>query len=97
MIEGEGLFATSFAYFLATATAGFGQIRRSVNGLADAIIRAAAAKVANHSAVDVFISWIRIGFEQSNCRHDLARLAIAALGHLLFDPGLLYSVEGYSI
>ena len=67
MIEGEGLFATSFAYFLAAATAGFRQIRRAVNGLADAIIRAAAAKVANHSTVDVFISWIRIGFEQSNC------------------------------
>src|SRR5712691_2951745 len=46
---------------------------------ADALIGAAAADVAGHRGIDVGIARLRRGGEQRRGRHDLPRLAIAAL------------------
>src|ERR1700683_536394 len=53
--------------------------RGAFNPLADANIGAAAADVARHCCIDVGIVGVRHIFEQGRRRHDLARLAIAAL------------------
>src|SRR3979409_681342 len=59
-------------------------------GLADAVadfrIGAAAADIG-HLTVDIGIARMGIALEQRRCRHDLTGLAIAALRHLLFNPG----------
>src|SRR5262245_20681530 len=47
----------------------------------DPRIGAAAADVAGHGIVDVRIARLRVAGEQRACRHDLARLAVAALRH----------------
>src|SRR2546421_5173959 len=57
---------------------------------ADALIRAAAADVAGHRGIDVGIARLRRGREQRHGRHDLARLAIAALHDLEVEPRLLH-------
>src|SRR5262245_60830903 len=61
----------------------------AVDGLANALIGAAAADVAAHGIVDVGIG--RIGFlcKERDGGHDLSGLTIAALGDVFFDPGLL--------
>src|SRR5258705_7837851 len=57
---------------------------------ANAHVGAAAADISRHRGVDVRI--IRIGRrrEQGRGRHDLARLAIAALDHFKVEPGFLH-------
>jgi len=57
---------------------------------ADAHIGAAAADISRHRGVDVGIIRIGRAREQGRGRHDLARLAIAALDHLEIEPGFLY-------
>src|SRR5579863_3863844 len=56
----------------------------------DAHVSAAPANVARHGRIDVGIFGMRSGVEQSRCRHDLARLAVAALDHLQLEPCLLH-------
>jgi len=58
----------------------------------DAVIGAAAADVAVHMGDDLCAGWLGILLQQSRCLHDLTRLAIAALGNLLGNPGLLQRV-----
>ena len=67
--------------------------RRTLDTFAYARICAAAADVAGHREIDVGIARSWIAFEQSGGRHDLTRLAVAALRHLFIDPGLLYGVQ----
>src|SRR5690554_1397834 len=53
-------------------------------------IGAAAAYVAAHGFINLlFIGCGRV-FEQAYGCHNLTRLAVAALGDVIFDPGLLY-------
>src|SRR6185369_3238209 len=59
-----------------------------MNRPADAAISAATAQVAAHGAVDIGIGRLRLFLQQSHGGHDLSRLAVAALRHLLGQPGL---------
>ena len=61
----------------------------SVDRRADALVGAAAADVG-HRLVDVAVGRIRILREQRRRRHDLARLAVAALRHVEREPRLLH-------
>ena len=58
------------------------------------MIGAAAADVAGHGEVDVAVG--RLGFvleQRATRRHDLARLAVAALRHVERDPGGLHRIR----
>src|SRR5262249_35634871 len=66
-----------------------GDAGRLLDRSADARIGAAAADVAGHGAVDVRIARLGVGGEQRARRHDLARLAVAALRHVERKPGRL--------
>src|SRR5256886_13729488 len=68
-----------------------GPLRGAVDGGADPLVRAAAADV-RHRGVDVGIARSGVLREQRGGGHDLARLAVAALRHILRDPGLLHRV-----
>ena len=70
----------------------FGQMCGGLNGFAYTGVGAAAADMALHGIVDVRIGGVRRAFEQGGGRHDLAALAVAALGHLPGDPRFLYGV-----
>src|SRR5947208_6659339 len=61
-------------------------LRGPVNRRPDALISAAAANV-RHRLIDVCIGGVRLLGEQRCRRHDLARLAVAALRHVFRDPG----------
>src|SRR5271169_886987 len=62
----------------------------ALDRVANAHIGAAAADVTRHRRVDIGI--VRMGNvrEQGSCRHDLARLAIAALDNFQIEPGFLH-------
>ena len=64
----------------------------AVDGAADAHIGAAAADIACHGRVDVGSVGLGRSLQERGRRHDLAGLAIAALRHVLGDPGLLHRV-----
>src|SRR5260370_7087483 len=65
------------------------RLRGLLDRFANAGIGAAAADVAGHRVVDVGIRRTRVACKQRRSRHDLARLAVAALGDLAVEPGLL--------
>src|SRR3569623_283309 len=65
-------------------------LRRMLDCNADAVVRAAAADVAGHGCVDVSIGRIGVACNQRRRRHDLARLAVAALHHVQLAPRLLH-------
>src|SRR6266704_4230892 len=67
-------------------------LRRGVDRRADARIGPAAADVG-HRRVDVLVAGGTIPSEQGDRRHDLPRLAVAALRHFVIDPRLLYRVQ----
>src|SRR6202011_2185104 len=58
-------------------------LRRAVDGLADAVVRTATTQVAVHGRVDFLIARRGLARKQRHRLHDLARLAIAALRHIL--------------
>src|SRR3954467_7524889 len=62
---------------------------RALDGGDDAVVGAAAADVAVHVLDDLLARGILVGGQQLGRLHDLARLAVAALRHLLGDPGFL--------
>jgi hypothetical protein len=64
-----------------------------MHGLADALIGAATADIG-HRFIDVLVRRLGVFLEQRGSRHDLAGLAIAALGHIDLSPGLLHRVRG---
>src|SRR2546422_6822284 len=66
-------------------------LRRAMDGGADPLVGAAAADV-RHGGVDVGVAGAPVLGEQRRGGHDLTRLAVAALGHVLGDPGSLHGV-----
>ncbi len=58
----------------------------------DADVGATAADVTRHSPFDFFVAGIRAVFQQGGGVHNLASLAVAALGDVVFDPGFLHGV-----
>src|SRR6185437_2120794 len=66
--------------------------RRALNGAADPLVGATAANVAVHRRVDLLASgpWVRR--EQGRRLHDLSRLAVSTLRHLLRYPRPLHRV-----
>src|SRR5262245_34468714 len=67
-------------------------LRRGVNGLAHLLEGPAAADVGD-PRVDVRVGRLRLVLEQCCHRHDQPGLAVATLGHLVVDPGLLHLVQ----
>ncbi len=63
-----------------------------MRALVYALVGAAAAKVAREGAVNIDIAGIRVGGEERGSRHDLSRLAIAALDDVQLCPGTLHRV-----
>src|SRR2546430_1754920 len=68
------------------------QLGCAVNGRPDTPVGAAAADVA-HLGVDLRVGRFRAALEERRRRHDLPRLAVAALGHVVLDPCHLYRVR----
>src|SRR5436190_18610728 len=64
-------------------------LRGAMDGFTDLLIGAAAADVAAHGFIDVGISGTRFLCQKRCRRHDLSRLAVAALRNIDFDPCLL--------
>src|SRR6516164_6355961 len=62
---------------------------RLLDRFANADIGPAAADIAEHGVVDVGVGRIRIAGDERRGRHDLARLAIAALHYLAVEPRFL--------
>src|SRR5258708_14616459 len=71
------------------------ELRRcGVDRRADALVGRAAADVACHRAVDVGVARLGLLLEQDDRRHDLSRLAIAALHDVEVYPRLLHRLRG---
>src|SRR5260370_1839441 len=68
-------------------------VRDGVDRLAHLLEGAAAADIGD-GFVDVLVGRLRLVLEQGRHRHDHAALAIAALRHVVGDPGLLHLVQG---
>jgi hypothetical protein len=64
------------------------------NGAADPRVAAAPAQIGD-SRVDVRIAGARVLLQQASHGHDHPRLAVAALGDLLCDPGILERMGGF--
>src|SRR5579864_4637246 len=63
-----------------------------MDGLADALIGAATADIG-HRLLDVLVRRLRLLLQKRSRRHDLAGLAITALGNVDRGPGLLHRVR----
>src|SRR6266705_1720064 len=66
--------------------------RGHVDRLAHLLIGAATANVGN-GGVDVRVGRLRLLLEERRDRHDHAALAVAALRHVVRDPGLLHRMQ----
>src|SRR4249920_1953049 len=66
--------------------------RGRMDCLADLLISTAAADVGD-LAVDVLIAGFGLVLQQRRDRHDHSALAVAALRHVVIDPGLLHLVQ----
>src|SRR5437899_12805686 len=64
-------------------------LRGAMNRPPDAHVCAAATEIAAHGLVDLGIGRFFVLRQQARGAHDLARLAISALRHVLGEPGLL--------
>lgn len=67
-----------------------------MDGLADALVGAAAANVAAHEIVDIGVGGFWFFCEQCDRGHNLPGLAVAALGNVFFDPSDLHGVASVS-
>src|SRR5438132_5273562 len=65
------------------------RLRGLLDRLANADIGPTAADVAGHRIVDIGVGRMRVARKERRGRHDLARLAVAALNDLPVEPGLL--------
>jgi hypothetical protein len=63
------------------------------NQPAYALVGAAAAKVAGHAGIDIRIAGVRMPGQKGRRRHNLSRMTVAALGHIVLYPGLLQRVR----
>src|ERR1700735_1334331 len=64
----------------------------TLHGTDDARVGGAATEIAGHAVHDLLLGRVRVLRKQRGGLHDLAGLAIAALGHLVLDPRLLHRV-----
>jgi len=60
-----------------------------VDRFANTLVGSAAAYVATEDLVDIGIGWLRFLLQERRRGHDLAGLAVAALGHVVLDPSFL--------
>jgi hypothetical protein len=60
-----------------------------MNRFTDFPVRAAPANVSAHRFINIGIRRMRLPDEEGCGRHDLAGLAVTALRHIQFEPGLL--------
>src|SRR5262245_58757255 len=67
--------------------------RGGVDRLAHLLEGAAAANIGD-GVVDILVGRLRFLLQEGRHGHDHAGLAIAALGHVVGDPGLLHLVQG---
>src|SRR3954454_23539722 len=65
------------------------QLSGAMHRFANSDVRAAAAEIAVHRGVDVAVRWFGLAREERAGRHDLARLAVAALRDIDLLPGNL--------
>src|SRR5687767_11863799 len=63
-----------------------GDLGRALDAFADPQIGTAAADVAIHRGIDLYVGWLVVGAEQRGGRHNLAGLTVAALRHVDFSP-----------
>src|ERR671931_541404 len=72
-------------------------LRGAMDGSADALVRAAPADVPAHRLIDLLVRRIRTAFQERGGGHELAGLAIAALGHAAteFRAGELEGIAQY--
>src|SRR5258705_7274015 len=70
-----------------------GLFTRGLYGCDDVGIGATTADIAVHGLLDVLICGTDGFFEESNCRHDLARGTVAALVSVVLDEGSLHRVK----
>src|SRR4051794_19625649 len=68
------------------------RLRGGVDRLAHLLIGATAADIRDR-AVDIGVARVRVFLQQGGDGHDHAALAIAALRHVVVDPGLLHLVQ----
>src|SRR2546430_4876393 len=71
-----------------------GSFRGLLDRGADARVSPAATDIARHRPVDVGIARMGVLREQRRCRHNLTRLAVAALHDLEGQPRLLHLLAG---
>ena len=64
-----------------------------LDGGPDAEVGPAPAEVSAHRFVDVGVGRVGVAVQEGHGLHDLAGLAVAALGHVVVDPGLLDGVQ----
>ena len=57
------------------------------------LLEGAAAADVGDRGVDVGVGGLRLVLQQRRHRHDHARLAVAALRHVVLEPGLLHLVQ----
>src|SRR3954447_26273847 len=79
----------SFTYGIAGLRSRLGG---QVDRLAHLLIGAAAADIGN-GAVDGGVARLRVILQQRGDRHDHTALAVAALRHVVVEPGLLHLVQ----
>src|SRR3546814_12701174 len=70
-------------------------VGRLLDGGADARIGAAAADISTHRVIDLIFGGRGRSLKQAYCRHDLPCLAIAALGNIVLDAGLLHCLADW--
>src|ERR1035437_4728530 len=78
-LTGERFFRGFFTAELRSLRGRTMQLRGEVHSLADPLICAAAADIALQGIVNLRVAWLRILSQKRRGRHDLSRLAIAAL------------------
>src|SRR6478736_6392545 len=68
------------------------RVRSGVDCLADLLEGPASADISD-GVVDISVGRLRLFLEKRRNRHDHAALAIAALRHIVGDPGLLHLMQ----
>src|SRR5665213_4421031 len=81
------------AFMVLKAPSGHGDAGGVLDGRADALVGSTATDVAAHGGVDVGVRRLGRRRQQGGGRHDLPRLAVAALRHVALDPGRLHRVR----
>src|SRR5260221_795900 len=88
-------FVARVVFFMVVSSGLLRHVGGHVHARTDALVRPTAADVG-HGRVDVGVGRARVLLEQRTGRHDLARLAVAALRHVERRPGLLHRMGARS-